>query len=125
MGETMSIPTVLGPKSIKNHKVKDIDYLDPKHSRTTKNELYQLYSQGKLIHTEKYHELEDQLNKLLDLSKDYIRQIIEYKEDIASLQKKNKDLEYKCNNARKSENDKHHNEDRIDKELFTSKDDLP
>ena len=37
MGETMSVPSILGSKSVKNYKQKDINYLDPVNSRNNKN----------------------------------------------------------------------------------------
>lgn len=111
----MSTPSILGPKSIKNHKQNEVNYLDSKNSRTTKNELYQLYSQGKLIHTEKYTDLEDQLNKLLNLSKEYIKQIREQKETIDELRRKIEKLEYV------SKKNEEHNRDvgkDIDEKIF-------
>lgn len=102
MGDVLSTFTtgdvssnILGPKSIRNHKPKDFNYLDPKNSRNVKNELYQLYTQEKLIHIEKYNELDAQMNKLLEVTKLYSKQIRDYKDTVEGLKDKIRNLENK------------------------------
>jgi hypothetical protein len=128
MGEAMSVPSVLGPKSVKNISIKTANPLDPKNARTTKNELYQLYSQGKIIHIEKYNELEEQLNKLLILSKEYIKEIKDYKIKIEDLEnkiskmernkQKNESSEKENNNQSTVNKDEKSLESEIDKTIF-------
>jgi hypothetical protein len=136
MGEVMST-NVLGSKSIKNHKQKDANYLDPKNKRSVKNELYQLYIQEKLIHIEKYNELESQMNRLLELTKSYSKQIQEYKYKTQGLKDKVHKLENKINRFNKKdikeersdenpdnkeESDKYENPDK--KDVNNNKEDL-